>query len=767
MNPSPQRTEPLAAAAADFTPLDLTVDQIAMQPTFDQDQWTESRAEERGAGGRQVLGLALTTLAALWLAYAAWSAGRSLIGQPLSSPATAQWIAIVAGPLALLGLAWLMFGRTRRKESERFTRSVVAMRNEARSLEALLEVLSQRIFDSRSELTMISQHLMQLGDDATTKLGGITSEFNASSDKLIRHGEALDRAAETARTDIAVLLEDLPRAEAAARSVAEQLRSVGGESAQKTATFTEQVNELAARTQEADRIIAEASDRISARLAEIEQAGSAAATRVDEAESSFSGTLGALLERTSATLENIRSGIDAQAAAVAALVEQASAGLGKTGTDAAETLASNIHHANTSLEVLAMRVADQESASKRMMAEIERGLALIDQRFSELSANGDARAHHFLDSLTRARTELDTLAANASAQDDAIGSIAERTIALRETISRLAEEIRESVAPALGEAQGNADRLATAAEAVKPEIGWIRDAATEASERLTLSGTKISQEQDRLAALLAAVDEGVGSAEAKLGALSSAIAAAQTEANSLSADTGPALVAAMVQVKEAAGHAADRAREAIEAMIPATAEKLSDETRQALEKVIRESVEERLRDVEAVAARAVEAARTASDRLTQQMLSIGQSAAALEAHIEETNKHHREKDSEAFARRVALLIDSMNSAAIDVGKILADEIDDKAWDSYLKGNRGVFTRRAVRLLGGTENRQIRTQYELDLEFQRSVKSYVHDFEAMLRRVLAERDGGIMAVTLMSSDTGKLYAALAPAVEGHR
>ena len=73
----------------------------------------------------------------------------------LSSPAIAQWVAIAAGPLALLGLCWIMFGRTRRKEAERFTRSVVAMRTEAHSLEALLEVLSQRIDDSRSELTMM------------------------------------------------------------------------------------------------------------------------------------------------------------------------------------------------------------------------------------------------------------------------------------------------------------------------------------------------------------------------------------------------------------------------------------------------------------------------------------------------------------------------------------------------------------------------------------------------------------------------------------
>jgi hypothetical protein len=38
---------------------------------------------------------------------------------------------------------------------------------------------------------------------------------------------------------------------------------------------------------------------------------------------------------------------------------------------------------------------------------------------------------------------------------------------------------------------------------------------------------------------------------------------------------------------------------------------------------------------------------------------------------------------------------------------------------------------------------------------------------MLRRVLAERDGGMMAVTLMSSDMGKLYAALAQGVDRRR
>ena len=771
MTPHPQRaplgTDPLSSAADVLPPLELSREDVAIEPSFDPGQWAEDQAEARGSGGRQVLGTALTILAALWLAYTAWSAGRALASQPLTSPAFAQWIALAAGPLALLGLVWLMFGRTRRKEAERFTRSVVAMRTETRSLEALLEVLSQRISDSRSELTMISKHLMDLGDQATGKLGGLTREFDSSSEKLVRHGEALDRAANTARNDIAVLLEDLPRAETTARSLAEQIRTVGSESTAKAAEFGTHIGQLADHTRKADELLGAASESLARRLAEIEVAGATAAGTVNQAEASFSGALDALLERTSVTLQGIRSGIDAQSAAVSALVEQASAGIGKTGAESAETLGAHIDRANDSLATLSSRVAEQDRASQQMIAEIDRGLALIDQRFTELASNGDERANHFLQSLTRARTELDTLAAEAGNQDGAIGSLAERTSALRESIGRLADEIRDGVGTAIGEAQGRADRLAEVAETVKPELGWMRDAAVEASDRMSASATQVAEQQDRLAALLASVDDGVGAAHAKLETLTTAIAQAQAEATSLSAETGPALVAALVQVKEAAGHAAERAREAIEAVIPESANKLSKETKAALERVVRESVEERLREVEVVATRAVEAARSASDRLTQQMLRLGQSAHALEAHMEKTDKAQREKDSEAFARRVSLLIDSMHSASIDVGKILSDEIDDRAWDSYLKGNRGVFTRRAVKLLDGGETREIRGHYETDLEFQRSVNHYVHDFEAMLRRVLAERDGGMIAVTLMSSDMGKLYAALAQALERRR
>jgi len=474
-----------------------------------------------------------------------------------------------------------------------------------------------------------------------------------------------------------------------------------------------------------------------------------------------------LLTRAAASLEQIRSGIDTQAAAVASLVEQSSAGIGRTGAEAAESLASNVSAANVALDGLTSRIAEQERASHRIVAETARALAELDQHFAGLAETGDQRAAAFAKSIGRARSELQQLSEETGTQNSAVEALAERAEALQNHVGRLTNDVKDQLSIAIGDAEAGTERLIRSTERIRPELDWMRDAAVEASERIRVSASSIAEQQDRFATLLATLDEGVGTAGERIGTLAAAITEAQGEATRLSHETGPALIDAMVQVKEAASHAAERAREAIANVVPQSAAKLSDATRDALQKVIKEEVEARLAEVEATAARAVDAARGASDRLTEQMLSIGRTAAALEQHMEQINSQQREKDSETFARRVALLIDSMHSASIDVGKLLSDEVDEKAWDSYLKGNRGVFTRRAVRLLEGSETRAIKAHYDADIEFQDAVHRYVHDFEAMMRRVVADKDGGIIAVTLMSSDTGKLYAALAQGVDKRR
>jgi len=153
---------------------------VGSESGFGQMDWAEIRDIQGAAseGGRQVLGWALAILALLWTGYTAWSAGRVLSDQPLTSPAIAQWVAILAGPLALMGLVWLMFGRTRRKEAEKFTRSVIAMRKEARSLQDILAALSHQIGENHRTLGVMAGDLMGLGDQAATRLGAITADLN-------------------------------------------------------------------------------------------------------------------------------------------------------------------------------------------------------------------------------------------------------------------------------------------------------------------------------------------------------------------------------------------------------------------------------------------------------------------------------------------------------------------------------------------------------------------------------------------------------------
>lgn len=734
-----------------------------------EETWLQAadQSDSPGAGGRRILGWTLAILAAAWIGFAAWSAGRSLSTLSLSSPATAQWVAILTGPLGLLGLTWLMFGRTRRKEAEAFTRSVHAMRGEARALEGLLGVLRVRIDENHSALRTMSDQLMGLGESAAQRLGVVTAELGEGSRQLVAHGEALDRAAQAARVDIGVLLDDLPRAEATARSMAEALRNSGSEANSKATDFEAMVSALAARTQEADAIVTTAAQRLSAHLVDIEAKGTSAANRLEEVANGSTATVDALLRRSAEALEEIRGGIDAQARAVTALVAQSEAGIGKVGVDAAGRLGQQLSDANSSLDGFAMRLEQQDGLVQRLVDGIGESISTLDGRFALFADMGDQRAAAVSESLERVRGELESISSRSGEHEGVLHNLAERMGALRGTLDGLTADVRDQLATAITDAEGGAARLLSATETASPAILQARDAAVEAGIRLEQGAGAIEAQHDRLAALLSAVDTGVGGAERRLAELSATIAAAEQEAGRLSQETAPALVQAMVQVREAASHAAERAREAIAGVIPASSSELSDSARQALERVVRETVAAQMAEIEAAASRAIETAQGASQRLTQQMLSIGQSAAALDAHFTEIADAQRERDSETFAKRVSLLIDSMHSASIDVGKILSDEVDDRSWSAYLRGDRGVFTRKAARLIGSGETRALAAHYESDREFQDSVNRYVHDFEAMLRRVSAERDGGPMAVTLMSSDMGKLYAALAEVVGSRR
>ena len=709
-----------------------------------------------------LLGAFLILLALGWVGavgYWLW-----LTRPPLSLGNGIAWTATLAGPLALLALLWLLFGRTSRREAERFQRAVEAMAAESRALESVLEIVSGRIEDNHARLRGEAERLMSLGDEASDRLGRVTYYLSKETATLDQKATALDAAAAAAKVDIGVLLHDLPRAEEQARAVAEAMKEAGLNAHGQASALEAQLASLAARGRDADEALGGAAQRLSAHVARIESGSAAAATSLDESSAKMTAAVDDAMTRAAEAVETARAALELQGATTLAAIEQSRAALDKAGEDAARNLGQRLDSIGAKIEALAGHIAAQDAASHALVTGLGKELAELDNWFEQLARTGSAESDRLGKSITAVHFATAALISELSGGQRQAGELIERAGALDAALVGLKDRLGDELPAALKGIEEQADRTREAAAAIAPLVGEIGKSADAAALRLGESEAAVARQRDAVEALLERIGEGSAGAEERLRELGAAAAEAQATAEKIAAETGPELIEALLRVREAAAQASERAREAVSAAIPASAAALGEASREALERAVSETVERQMAELSAVSERAVETARRASERLTRQMLALGETAAAIETRIDEERRDREAKDSENFSRRVALLIESLNSTAIDVTKILSNEVTDSAWAAYLKGDRGVFTRRAVRLLDSNDAREIARHYEEEPEFREQVNRYIHDFEAMLRRILADRDGSPLGVTILSSDMGKLYVALAQAIE---
>jgi hypothetical protein len=722
----------------------------------------ETPEEAPARAGRPVLAGLLIILAVAWFAASGLALWRT--APALQLVELLSWIATISVPPALLALLWLLFGRTGRLETERFTEAVAAMRSEAESLDRVLGIVAERLAANRSQLSEDAARLMKLGEEAADRLGRVTHYLAREGAELDRRGQALENAAGQARVDFGVLLADLPNAEAAARAFSDTLREAGMSAHERARALEAQLSAIAARAQEADSTTGGAAERLGAHISRIESSAGVASQRLEEAAARVDAAVDGALGRTGEAIETTRSALDVQAQALLAAIEEGRARFLDAGAEASRSLAARLGEAGAQVDSLASRVAAQDEASRRLVASLAAEIEALEARLAALGERGEAQSAQMATALAGLRDATATVRQEVDASTTEAVALVGRTQELAGSLEGVTAQLRGDLPAALTaiEAQAGATREA-ALGAVEP-VAAARDAAAEAARQLADTEAAIERQRSALDALIARVTEGAGTVEEKLAALRVAATGADETAATLVRETGPELVEALVRVREAARVAASHARDAITQVIPDGAAAYAEGVRQAVETAVADSLKQQLGEIEAVSQRAVNAARTASERLTRQLLTLGEGAAALEDRIEQERALREEQERGSLSRRVALLIESLNSTAIDVTKILSNEVTDSAWTAYLKGDRGVFTRRAVRLLDSGEAREIARHYDEEPEFREQVNRYVHDFEAMLRRVLADREGDALSITLLSSDMGKLYVALAQAIE---
>lgn len=737
---------------------ELEVDRIAM------DGSESFEAPAPSVWPQRILAILLILGTVGWIAAAAWRAATAFgTGKP-DLQALMQGVATLSMPLALIGIAWLLLRRTDSREARQFERTAAAMRTEVQALEHVLAQLNGRIEENRRSLGDHANELLSIGEDTGTRLAAIAEAMRQESAELAQQTGRLESAARGARADMAALLQDLPRAGAEAREIARLLTETGAGAQERVDALSTTLAAIGQRGSEVEALAGGAAQRLAAHLANVEGAGAAVADRLVTVGQQLQETVGAALGQAAAALEESRGGVEAQNAAALAMIEQARIALRQAGSDSARAIGTHVSDIGTRVDGLSAKLAAQAEMGGNIVGMLDDGLAALETRFGTLGRTGQAQAVALDASLTALGTSADHINA---ALENGVGR-AEHLVLQAETVTRLLQDgsadLSTTLPDALDRFESRVTESRAALAALVPEAARLAASASEAAARLSGADAVMLRQATTLRALGLAAEERLAAIHDQAAKLEAAISGSGDQVRQLADSAGPRLIDALLRVRETAVQAADHAREAFVAVIPDAADVLGRTVHEALSGTIDQQIAARMAEVAAASERAVQATQRATERLMRQMLTIADTTAVIETRIAEAKAEAEEADEETFSRRVGLLIDQLNSTSINVTGVLSQEVAEASWAAYLKGDRGIFTRRAVRLLDGAEAREIQRLYEEDEGFRDTLNRYVHDFEAMLRRVLANREGSQLGVTLLSSDMGKLYVALAQAIE---
>ena len=703
-----------------------------------------------------VAGLA-GVLAAGWIGTIAWLA----TGQDLRDPLRLLSF-VVAGCAVpvLLGIGYLVAARASGSHAARLAANARALRFETEALQRTTTGLAERMAASRDALASQVRALTALGDSAGTRLDGIGRELAASVAESDSHVRALNQAVDATDGRLRSLLASVRKSQDEVQALSGALTEIGHAARDRTAGLEAQLVALAQRGREADAIAEGSAEKLAAHITRMDASSEAAAAKLDTAARATADEVDALLGRTADAMEESRRSIGAQADAMLAMVRANQAALDSAARESAEALAQRIEIVELVIDRVASRLEAQRQSGDAMVRDLEIWIDRAEHRLDRLRSEGEQRTAAIARSLDGLSVSADAatqaIASGNTAAVTAISSAETLLIALDSAAREMDETLMGSLARLDSRVDGSRARLGT----IKPDLLALVAASQSTNDVVEAVAAALAEQRRDAEAVGRTLTAGLIEGTDKASALRGEVGAIRDEIDTLAEVAASRLVEALLRVRDTATAAADQARDTLAEVIPEAAQAIEAEAAAALGRAAGRGLEAQIGQMASAADNAVNAASRAAARLETQLARVGESTAALDVKLEAAEADERD----TFSRRASALIDALNAASIDLARSLSQDIGDPAWAAYMKGDRGIFTRQAVRLLGGNEAGEIARLYSAESDFKDAVNRYIRDFEAMLRVVLAQRDGSPLGVTLLSSDVGKLYVALAQAIE---
>lgn len=402
-------------------------------------------------------------------------------------------------------------------------------------------------------------------------------------------------------------------------------------------------------------------------------------------------------------------------------------------------------------------LVSQGDMATTQLAQIEARIATIAESGGAAEAGMTHRLQVMGQQLGESRQQLD-------ATGHTLVGLTDNSVRLLELIQGAATHSREDLAQAIERGVMRLGDLEARALTLRATVQDADRSGESLSAYLLLAQNRLSEAGGALAAWHDDINKKAGSHAHTLDGLKHSLADLDSQTEAAAHRAQGELTVAIRQLGNTAKAAVERIEQRGAASISALAEQLGAESGDAIERAMRLQVTEISGKLEQAAAHAAGISREAASQLREQLAKVDTLVGSLETRVDQARSRAEERVDDDFARRVALITEALNSNAIDIAKALDTDVSDTAWSAYLRGDRGIFTRRAVRLLDPPEARSILLLYQNDRPFREYVSHYIHDFEGMLRQLLSTRDGHSLGVTLLSSDMGKLYVVLAQAIE---
>jgi ribosomal protein S6 len=694
----------------------------------------------------------LSGLLLVWTAFFLWSTRAELLQIPTSMRGI-QLLGAWSLPAGLIGIFWLLMLRNSTSESRRFAKTALLLREESAVLEARVRNINDEIAMARGFLVQHGQDLENVGRQSSSRMIEAANLLGVALHDSEEKAKALEVVSTAATGNLEQLRKHLPVVTSAAKDVTNQIGNAGNAAQLEVKSLIDALKHVSV-----------AGSEVRENIGDIE---AKAATMADNLTANVNRATEALSATTQTALSKsneIASNVDAMAERLEGAVTKASGEIVELTKTSNTQLEQHISALRSGIAMMAQATSEQDatisSIVERLQSNVEKCGEKIAQ-IDEMATDRSSKLAFSLETLAVSSHDLNGSLANNSKNVEALLATSERLLLALDTSGR---EIEETLPAALSRIDAHFERsLALLAVAQEQTVAVENHGAQMFAKSEELMNAA-NANRSHVEALLAESDAQFLFRREQAENLTSSLRETKELLADLSTGASEDVVQALQNVKMQTQAAADESKKILDTELADVSAKMAEQSRSILADAVNAQVNSLNTMIENAIGNNISVSKETTEQLVTQIAQIESMTSNLEARIHQNREHFEGLDNDGFSRRMALLTESLNSTAIDVAKILSNEVTDTSWASYLKGDRGVFTRRAVKLLDAGEARAIAAHYGDDPEFREHVNRYIHDFESMMRVLLSTRDGNAIGVTLLSSDVGKLYVALAQAIE---